>query len=55
MSVDMNIVKRVPMTQEEFDRFKIAALELYNDEWYADDILCCISREYGFEYESAYL
>ncbi len=49
-----NITERVPMTQEEFDRFAVAALELYSDEWYSNEVLIAISSVYNFGYKDQY-
>jgi hypothetical protein len=49
-----DLTQRVPITQEEFDRFVIAALECYHDEWYVNDVLRSVADKYGFEYEDIY-
>ena len=49
-----SITERVPLTQDEFDRFVIAASELYGDSWYSNGVLRAIADEYNFEYEDEY-
>lgn len=49
-----SVTVRTPLTQEEFDRFRIAVMECYSDSWYSDQVLMAVADTYGFNYESEY-
>ena len=42
------------LTQEEFNKFALIAMEVYADQWYSDSVLIEIAEHYNLEYDSVF-
>ena len=42
------------LTQEEFNKFALIAMEIYRDDWYSDNVMVAVAEYYNLEYESIF-